>query len=103
MNLVEDCTCNNVFLIPYKNGNSRGIGLVEVLWKMVTEIMNFFLMVVIQFHNTLHGFRIVGGTGTTSCEAKLLQQLMDMMEKVIYEIFVDLDKTYGSLDCSRCL
>ena len=61
MNLVEDCTCNNVFLIPYKNGNSRGIGLVEVLWKMVTEIMNFFLMVVIQFHNTLHSFRIVGG------------------------------------------
>ena len=70
---------------------------------MVTGVLNFRLMASIRFHDTLHSFCMGIGTGTASLKAKLLQQLMDMMEKVIYDIFVDLDKTYGSLDCSRCL
>ena len=50
---------------------------------------------------TLHGFHTVRGTGTASLEGKVLQHPMDRREEVLYEIFLDLHKAYGALDCSR--
>ena len=71
--LAEECAWQTIILIPKGNGDFRGIGLVEVLWKMVTGILNRRREAAIQFHNTLHGFRTGRGTGTTSLESKLLQ------------------------------
>ena len=59
----------------------------EVLWKTVTRIMNCRLMAAIQFHYTLHGFRMGRGTGTAPLEANLPQQWMAMREEVLYKIF----------------
>ena len=59
----------------------------EVMWNTVTGILNLHLMSEIKFHNTLHGFYMGRGTGDASLESKLLQQLMDMREEVLYEIF----------------
>ena len=53
--------------------------MVEVLWK--TEIM-------IKFRNTLHGFGTDRGMGNASLKANMFQQLVAMMEEVIYEIFL---------------
>ena len=53
----------------------RGIGLVEVMWKVVAAILNFRLTASITFHNFLHRFRAGCGTGTTTLKAKMLQQL----------------------------
>ena len=75
----------------------------EFMWKTVIEILNIRLMVAIQFHDTLHGFRTFRGTGTAYLENNLIQQLIDMREEVLYEIFLDLHKAYESLDRSRCL
>ena len=61
------------------------------------------LTAAIQLHNTLHSFRTVRGTGTTPLEAKPLQQMMDMREKVLCEIFLDLHKAYYALDRGHCL
>ena len=61
------------------------------------------LIMVIQLHDTLHGFHTGRGTGTVSLIVKLLQHLMAMREEVLYKIFLDLHKAYGALDCSRCL
>ena len=69
----------------------------------MTGIPNCRLAVAIQFHDTLHGFQTGRGTGTASLEAKLLRQLMAMREEILYEIFLDLNKTYDSLDCDRCM
>ena len=55
--------------------------------KTVIEILNCHLMAVIQFHDTLHGFYTFRGTGTTSPKSIMLQQLVDMREYVLYEIF----------------
>ena len=60
-------------------------------------------MVVIQSHNTLHGFYMGRGTDTASLEYNLLQQIMDMREEFLYDILLDLHKAYKSLDCDRCL
>ena len=60
-------------LIP-KGGNEYcGIGLVEVMWKVVTVILKRRLTASITFHDFLHGIRAVSGTGTATLEAKLLQ------------------------------
>ena len=78
--LVEECACQNVVLNSKGNRKFCGIGLVEVLWKIMTGILNNCLTTVIQFHETLHGLHMVRSTGAASLEANLLQNLMDMRE-----------------------
>ena len=88
-------------LIPKGKGDYRGIGLVEVMWKVVAVILNRQLTSSITFHDVLHGFRAGRGTGTATLEDKLLQQLAATREEVLYVIFLDLNKSYGALDSSR--
>ena len=92
-----------VILLPKGGKYYQGIGLVEVMWKVVAEILNRRLTASITFHDFLHGFRAVCGTGTATLKAKLLQKLAALREEVLYVIFLDLQKAYGALDRSRCL
>ena len=80
-----------------------GIGLMEVIWKVVAAILIRHFTASITYHNFLHGFRSGRGTGTATLESKLLQQLSAMREEVLYVIFLDLHKAYDALDRSRCL
>ena len=68
-----------------RNGRleARGIGLVEVMWKVVVAVLNLFFISSITYHNSLHGFRAGRGTGTATLEAKLLQQLVALREEVL--------------------
>ena len=75
----------------------------EVVWKVVAGIINRRFTSSITYHDALHGFRTGRGTGTATLESKLLQQLADMREEVLYVIFLDLTKAYDALDRSRCL
>ena len=88
-------------LIPKEKGDYRGIGLVEVMWKVVAVILNRRFTSSITFHDVLHGFRAGRGTGTATLEAKLLQQLAAMREEVLYVIFLDLSKASYALVTSR--
>ena len=101
--LGEEVTWQAVVLIPKGKGDYRGIGLMEVMWKVVVMILNRRLTSSITFHDVLHGFRAGRGTGTATLEAKLLQQLAAMREEVLYTIFLDRTKAYDALDRSRCL
>ena len=62
----------------------------EVVWKVVTVIINFRFTASIAFHDFLHGFRACRGTGTASLGTKLLRQLAAIREEVLYVIFLDL-------------
>ena len=73
---MVECTWKTVVLIPKRNGNFRGIGLVEVLWKTMLVVINQGIVELVQLHNILHGLRDGQGVGTVSLETKLLQQLM---------------------------
>ena len=91
--IVTSCAWKTVVMIPKGGGtNFRGIGLVEVLWKAISGINNCRTSSSIQFHDDLHGFCAGIGTGTTTLKAKLLQQLIAMMETVLHSIFPDLRK-----------
>ena len=81
----------------------RGIGLVEVMLKVVAAILHCQLTQAITYHDALHGFWEGCGTGTATLEAKLLQQIASMREEVLYMIFLDLTKAYDALDRSKSL
>ena len=64
-----------VVLIPKgMSGNYRGIGLLEVIWKLLERVLDARLLEV-ELHDYLHGFWAKRGCGTGIIEAKLLQQL----------------------------
>ena len=65
-------------MIPKGKGEFRGIGLVEVTWKVIAVILHRRLTKGLQLHDALHGFREGRGTGTATLKAKLLQQLAAM-------------------------
>ena len=102
-NLVEEATWQTVVLIPKGKGEFRGIGLVEVTWKVVAVILNRRLTAGLKFHDALHRLREGRGTGMATLYSKLLQHLAAMREEVLYVIFLDLTKAYDALDRSRSL
>ena len=87
--MAEEATWQTVVLIPKGKKEYRGIGLVEVTWKVVAAILHRRLTTAITYHDALHGFRAGRGTGTANLEAKLLQQLVAMREEVLYVIFLN--------------
>ena len=90
-------------LIPKGEKDYSGIGLVEVMWKVVVEILNRRLTAYITYHDFLHVFRAGRGTGTTTLKAKLIHKLAAVREEVLYVIFLDMHKAYNALVRSRCL
>ena len=84
--LAEAATWQTAVLIPKEKREFRGIGLVEVTWKVVAVILHRRLTTGITFHDALHGFQESRGTGKATLEAKLLQQLAVMREEVLYLI-----------------
>ena len=90
-------------LIPKGKKDYRGIDLLEVMWKVVADILNRWFTASITFHDFLCGFRAGRRTGTATLEANLLHQLADLREVVLYMIFLDLNKAYDALDRSRFL
>ena len=71
--LAEESTWQAVVLIPKGKKDYWGIGLVEVMWKVVVVVLNSRFTSSITYHDVLHGFWEVRGTGTTTLDAKLIQ------------------------------
>ena len=78
--MAEEATWQTMVLIPKGRKEYRGIGLVKVMWKVVAAILHRQLATSITYHDFLHGFRAGRDTGTSTLEAKLLQQLAAMRE-----------------------
>ena len=74
--LAEEATWQVVVLIRKGEKDYQGIGLVEVMWKVVVAILNRRLTASITYHDFLHGFQGGCGTSTATLEAKILQQLV---------------------------
>ena len=62
-------------LIPKRNADTRGIRLLEVVWKVVEAVIDTQIKTVILFYNVLHGFSAGRDTGTTTMDLKLAQEL----------------------------
>ena len=85
-------------MIPKLVGTDfRGIGMVEVLWKAIYGIINFWISSSIQFHDSLHGFCAGRGIVTTTIEDNLLHNLISMMDTVLHSIFLDILVMHGQV------
>ena len=90
-------------IINKGRGEYRGIGLVEVIWKVRTLIMKNRLRDTINLHSALHGFRKGRGKGTATMEAKLDHNLAIMVHEPLFQVLLDVKKAYNSLDRVRCM
>ena len=55
-------------IIPKVNSANQGIRLLEVVWKVVEEVIDTRIKSVVQFHDILHGFCAGRGKGTNIME-----------------------------------
>ena len=81
-----------VFL-PKRRGEYRGIGIVEVVWKVCTAVVNFRLKQSVTLHDSLHGFRSRRGTGTATLEANLAHQLVGISHKPLFQVLLDVQRS----------
>ena len=76
-------------------GGVRGIGLLEAVHKLVSQIINLRMAEAIEFVDEVHGFRKGRGTYTAVGETKVRMQLVTCSLQTVYQIFLDLRKAYN--------
>jgi len=101
--LPTELTWSIQVLLPKPNGGARGIGLLEVAWKLMEAIIDTRVKEVIEFHDCLHGFRSGRGTDTAVVEAKLIQQLAAIAGEALFECFINLRQAFDSVDHEESL
>ena len=69
----------------------------EVLWKLITIIIERLLVAAIEFHDIFYGLWENRGMGTNNLEANIIHQIVGMRQYVMYKIFVDLHKASNDL------
>lgn len=55
------------------------------------------------FHDSLRGFVAKQGTGMACIEARVLQQMLQVVQKTLYYIFLDIHKAYDIADWEQLL
>ena len=78
-------------------------GLLEVVWKVVEEVIDTRIKVVVQFHDVLHRFRACRGRGAAIMELKLAQELVSVDQDPLFLVFLDLKKSHDNLYRGRIL
>ena len=97
----DEITWLMMVLLPKRKGEYRGIGIVEVLWKVCSVVVNCHLKRSVVLNDALHGFREGRGTGTSSLESKMAKQLVRILQNPLFQVFLDVRKAYDSLDRER--
>ena len=84
-------------------GGVRGIGLLETMHKLVSQVINMRMNSTIKFCESVHGFRRNRGTFTAIGEAKIKMQMAACSSETVYQVYIDLRKAYDSIDRNRVL
>ena len=94
---------NDIFPPKREGGGHRGIGPMELVWKVCAAVLNYRLKRSVILHDALHGFWEGRGMGTGTLEANLAQQLAGLAHKPLFRMFLDDRKACDSLDRERCM
>ena len=84
-------------LIPKKNMYTRGIRLLEVVWKGMEAVIDNRIKTVVQFHDVLHGFCVGRGTRTVIMELKIAQELESVDQDPLLLVLIKVTKACNSL------
>ena len=82
--MPEEVAWDTMIFLPKGRGEHRGIGIVEVVWKVCTTVVNFRLKRSVTLHIELHGFREGRGAGTSTLEEKLVQKLEGLVHNPLF-------------------
>ena len=69
-----------------------------MIWKVISIIIYRRLVESIEFHDVLHMFRVLRGTGTATLESKTFQDITGIQKEFLYDIFVDIYKANADLE-----
>ena len=97
-NVLEEIAWVTMFLLLKGKESYRGIGIVEVLCKVCSVVVNFSLKKSVVLYGALRGFREVRGAGAATSEAKLAQKLAILAHDPLFQVFLYVYKAYDSLD-----
>ena len=73
-----------------------------MLHKVFSVVVNCRLKRSAVIHDALHGFKEGRGVGTAALEANLAQQMVGITHKPLFQVLLDVQKSYESLDRERC-
>ena len=73
--LLTELSWTILVLIPKGIADTRGVGLIEVMWKVVYSIVDTRINTIVTFHDVLYGFCACRGTGTDIIEINMAQYL----------------------------
>ena len=90
-------------LVTKGTTDTRGIGLLEALWKVVEALIGTRFRAILQMHEVLYGFRAGRGTRTAIMELKLDQELSRIYQDPLFLVFLELRKAYNTVDQDRLL
>ena len=90
-------------VIPKGTTDTRDIGMLETLWKVVGALINTGLCASLQMQGVLHGFSPGRGTRTSIMEIKLAQDLASIEQDLLFLVLLDLRKTYDTVDRDHLL
>ena len=90
-------------LLTKGKADYRGIGLVEVVWKVCATVVDCRLKRSVTLHDALHGFRTGRGMRKATLEAKLVQQLTGIAHTPLFQVFLDVWKAHDSLYRGWCM
>ena len=96
--IPQDLGWEILVLIPKGTTDTRGIGLLETLWKVMEALIDTRLYASLQTHDFLHGFRAGRGMGTAIMEVNLVQELSRIDQYPLLLILLDLNKAYNTMD-----
>ena len=83
--------------------DTRGIGLLENLWKVVEALIDTYIRASIQFHDVLHGLWSGRGTGIAILEMNLAQDIAIVDHDPHFLILLNIRKTYDTVDGERLI
>ena len=90
-------------LITKGTTDTRPIGLLDTLWKVVEALINTCLRASLQMLDVLHGFRPIRGKVTDIMELNLAQDLARIDQDSLFLVFLDLRKACDTVDQDRLL
>ena len=92
-----------LLLIPKSTTNTRGIDLLDTLWKVVEALIDTRIRASLQMHDVLHGFRSRRGTDMAIVELKLTQEIVNIYQDPLFLVLLELRKAYDTVDRYRLL
>ena len=101
--MSEEISWATMVLLPKGKGEYQGIGIVKVLWRVCSLVLNCCLKSSIVLHNALNGFREGWVMGTATLEDNIAQQLSGLAHKPLFQVVLNVRKAYESLDRGQCL